>query len=85
MMAILLDSLVPIFPVIPLGYSAARFRRPGYQSDRASGSGIALFLTGLILSSQRLQLTPNVISGTPLNNVAHPLRGGFDHVAAHAT
>jgi len=35
--------------------------------------GVALFLTGLILSSQRLQLTPNVISVTLLSNVARPL------------
>jgi len=38
-----------------------------------AAGGVALFLTGLILSSQRLRLTPNVISGTLLNNVAHPL------------
>ncbi len=38
-----------------------------------AAGGVALFLTGLILSSQRLQLTPNVISGALLNNVAHPL------------
>ena len=38
-----------------------------------AAGGVALFLTGLILSSQRLQLTANVISGTLLNNVVHPL------------
>jgi predicted permease len=35
--------------------------------------GIALFLTGLILSSQRFMLNGNVISGTLLKNLVHPL------------
>jgi predicted permease len=34
---------------------------------------VALFLTGLILSSQRLVLSRNVISSTLLKNVAQPL------------
>ncbi len=38
-----------------------------------AAGGVALFLTGLILSSQRMELTLNVISGALLNNVAHPL------------
>jgi len=37
-----------------------------------AGGGIALFLTGLILSSQHVILNANVISGTLLKNVAHP-------------
>jgi predicted permease len=35
--------------------------------------GVALFLTGLILSSQRLLLNSNVVSGVLLKNVALPL------------
>jgi malonate transporter and related proteins len=35
--------------------------------------GIALFLTGLILSSQRFRLNANVAFGTLLKNVVHPL------------
>ena len=39
---------------------------------QAAGGG-ALFLTGLILSAQRIELGPNVLSGTLLKNVVHPL------------
>ena len=39
---------------------------------RAAG-GVALFLTGLILSSQPFRLDANVLAGTLLKNVAHPL------------
>ena len=35
--------------------------------------GVALFLTGLILSSQPFTPNGNVLSGTLLKNVAHPL------------
>jgi malonate transporter and related proteins len=35
--------------------------------------GVALFLTGLILSSQSFRLNRNVASGTVLKNVVHPL------------
>ena len=35
--------------------------------------GVALFLTGLILSSQPFRLTGNVAAGTVLKNVVHPL------------
>jgi len=35
--------------------------------------GVALFLTGLILSSQSFRLSRNVASGTILKNVVHPL------------
>jgi malonate transporter and related proteins len=54
--------------------------------------GVAAFLTGLILSSQRLCLSRNVISGTLLKNVLQPLLAaglivGFpiDHDMARAT
>jgi predicted permease len=34
---------------------------------------VALFLTGLILSTQRIKLGPNVLSGTLLKNIVHPV------------
>ena len=39
---------------------------------RAAG-GVALFLTGLILSAQAFRLNANVITGTLLKNIVHPL------------
>ncbi len=39
---------------------------------RAAG-GVALFLTGMILSSQAFKLDGNVVSGTLLKNILHPL------------
>jgi malonate transporter len=36
-------------------------------------TGIALFITGLVLSSQALKLNANVISGVLLKNIVHPL------------
>jgi malonate transporter and related proteins len=38
-----------------------------------AAGGVALFLTGLILSAQRIELGPNVLSGALLKNVVHPL------------
>ena len=38
-----------------------------------AAGGVALFLTGLILSSQRLRFSQSVLSGTLLKNVVHPL------------
>lgn len=38
---------------------------------RAAG-GVALFLTGLILSAQKFRLSANVLSGTLLKNIVHP-------------
>jgi malonate transporter len=122
MTAILLNSLLPIFAVISLGYFAGYVREANKASAggsmgsgvafRAVGrsllnpvvlspivgiavaflripladaireaftligqatGGVALFLTGLILSSQPLLLDRNVISGALLKNVAQPL------------
>ena len=39
---------------------------------RAAG-GVALFLTGLILSSQRFEFSPNVFASVLLKNIIHPL------------
>jgi malonate transporter len=38
-----------------------------------TAGGVALFLTGVILSAQKLVLSRNVISGVLLKNVVHPL------------
>jgi malonate transporter and related proteins len=38
-----------------------------------AAGGVALFLTGLILSAQRIELGPNVLSGTLVKNVVHPV------------
>ncbi|MBV8109469.1 MAG: AEC family transporter [Hyphomicrobiales bacterium] len=40
-----------------------------------AAGGVALFVTGVILSAQSLLLSRNVISGAILKNVAHPLIG----------
>jgi malonate transporter len=39
----------------------------------AAAGGVALFVTGLILSAQKIESGPNVRSGTLLKNVVHPL------------
>jgi malonate transporter and related proteins len=54
---------------IPLPEAASR----SFQLIGQAAGGVALFLTGLILSSQRIELGPNVLSGTLLKNVVHPL------------
>jgi malonate transporter len=38
-----------------------------------SAGGVGLFLTGLILSAQRIEPSSNMLSGTFLKNVVHPL------------
>jgi malonate transporter len=38
-----------------------------------AAAGVALFLTGLILSAQSIELRANVVSGTVLKNIVHPL------------
>jgi malonate transporter len=54
---------------IPLPEAASR----SFQLIGQAAGGVALFLTGLILSAQRIELGPNVLSGTLLKNVVHPL------------
>jgi len=50
-----------------------------------AAAGVAAFLTGLILSSQRPLLSHNVISGTLLKECAAAIVGrGADPTAAHA-
>ena len=54
---------------IPLPEEVSR----SFQLIGQAAGGVALFLTGLILSAQRIELGPNVLSGTLLKNVVHPL------------
>lgn len=65
-------------PILGILYSLVDAPLPDYISHalqligQAAG-GVALFLTGLILSSQRVLLNWNVISGTLIKNIVHPL------------
>jgi malonate transporter and related proteins len=54
---------------IPLAEAVSR----SFQLIGQAAGGVALFVTGLILSAQRIELGPNVLSGTLLKNVGHPL------------
>src|SRR4029077_9360763 len=47
--------------------------RRSLQLIGGSAGGVALFLTGLILSAQRIKLSTNMLSGTFLKNIVHPL------------
>jgi malonate transporter len=53
---------------IPLPEAASR----SFQLIGQAAGGVALFLTGLILSAQRIELGLNVLSGTLIKNVVHP-------------
>src|SRR5262249_30708370 len=44
-----------------------------FQLIGQTAGGVALFLTGLVLSTQRIRLNPNVLSGTLLRNFLHPV------------
>ena len=67
--------LVPLLGIvfsllrIPLADIVSR----SFQLIGQSAAGVALFLTGLILSAQRIELGANVLSGALLKNVVHPL------------
>jgi malonate transporter and related proteins len=67
-------------PILGVIYSLVGLPMPVYlvhafQLIGAAAGGVALFLTGLILSSQRILLNRNVISGTLIKLVAQPLLG----------
>ena len=54
---------------IPLPEAASR----SFQLIGQAAGGVALFLTGLILSAQQIELDSNVLSGTFLKNMVQPL------------
>jgi malonate transporter len=56
-----------------LGIPLAEAVSQSFQLIGEAAGGVALFVTGLILSAQRINLGPNVLSGTLLKNVLHPL------------
>ena len=68
---VLLPLLGIVFSLlkIPLADIVSR----SFQLIGQSAAGVALFLTGLILSAQRIELGANVLSGALLKNVVHPL------------
>jgi malonate transporter len=53
---------------IPLPAAVSR----SFQLIGQAAGGVALFLTGLILSAQPIELGPNVLSGALLKNFVHP-------------
>jgi malonate transporter and related proteins len=55
-----------------LGIPLAEPLRRSFQLIGQAAAGVALFLTGLILSAQRIEVNPNVLSGALLKNVVHP-------------
>ena len=69
---------IVLAPVIGVLFSLVGIRLLDYVSSsfqligQAAG-GVALFLTGVILSAQRIELGLNVSSGTLLKNVVQPL------------
>jgi malonate transporter and related proteins len=69
---------VVLAPIAGIAFAFLSISLPQAVTDaflligQATG-GVALFLTGLILSSQRLLINSNVISGVLLKNVALPL------------
>jgi malonate transporter len=65
-------------PVLGIAFSLVGIPLPGalhrsFELIGESAGGVGLFLTGLILSAQRIELSPNMLSGTFLKNVVHPL------------
>jgi malonate transporter len=56
-----------------LGIPLSEALRRSFQLIGESAGGVGLFLTGLILSAQRIKLSGNMLSGTVLKNVVHPL------------
>ena len=65
-------------PVLGIAFSLVGIPLPealrrSLQLIGESAGGVALFLTGLILSAQRIELSTNMLSGTFLKNIVHPL------------
>ncbi|SDY68499.1 AEC family transporter [Herbiconiux ginsengi] len=73
-----LRSPVVIAPIAGIAWSLFGLPFPGLASSTLSEigmltAGLALFLTGLVLSSQKLKLTPNVAVSTIIGGVIRPL------------
>jgi len=75
-----------------IGIPLAPFVAHAFQLIGEAAGGVALFLTGLILSAQWISLGANVLSGTLLKNVVHPLLAyalililPMQHDTAHAS
>jgi malonate transporter len=69
---------VVIAPIIGIALSLGGVEMPPLFAKSLSligvgAGGVALFLTGLILSAQAFRLNGNVATGTLLKNVVHPL------------
>ena len=69
---------IVICPIVGIVLSLSGVPLPGLlatslQVIGVSAGGVALFLTGLILSSQKLLLTPNILISAGLRNIVHPL------------
>jgi len=65
-------------PVLGIAFSLLGIPLPGalhrsFELIGESAGGVGLFLTGLILSAQRIELSTNMLSGTFLKNIVHPL------------
>jgi malonate transporter len=65
-------------PVLGIAFSLVGIPLPeavrrSFQLIGESASGGGLFLTGLILSARRIELSTNMLSGTFLKNIVHPL------------
>jgi len=65
-------------PVLGIAFSLVGIPLPealrrSFQLIGESAGGVGLFLTGLILSAQRIELSTNMLSGTFLKNIVHPL------------
>jgi malonate transporter and related proteins len=65
-------------PVLGIAFSLVGIPLPealrrSFQLIGASAGGVGLFLTGLILSAQRIELSTNMLGGTFLKNIVHPL------------
>jgi hypothetical protein len=82
MLHMILGSIVPVFfvmaPIIGMVLSLCDADLPPLLATSLTligvgSGGVALFLTGLILSSQPFTPNGNVVSGTLLKNVVHPL------------
>ena len=73
-----LTKPIVIGPIAGILFSLIGIPLPDYvvhafQLIGQTAGGVALFLTGLILSAQKLLLNSNVISAAVIKNIAHPL------------